>query len=149
MILLKAIPKILFALTFVFLVACSSSDAMPLAEISPQQAAESVDNNNAVIIDVRTQEEWDAGHIPGAIHIPLNEVKERLDEFKSYDGQPIVIQCRSGRRSAVAGQILLAAGYSEVSNLTGGILAWKKENLPVEDVSQLCKSDSTLYDSCS
>lgn len=107
-------------------------NAAPLTEISPQQAAETVKNDTAVIIDVRTQEEWDAGHIPGAIHIPLSEVKGRLDEFKGYEGKTLVMQCRSGRRSAKAANILLEAGYEDVSNLTGGIKAWGKAKLPVE-----------------
>ncbi len=125
---LKTLAKALTFSSLVFLLACSS----PLAEISPQQAVEIVENSNAIIIDVRTQEEWDAGHIPGAIHIPLSEVKDRIDEFKAYEGQPIVMQCRSGRRSATAGKILVEAGYADVSTLTGGIIAWKKENLPVK-----------------
>jgi rhodanese-related sulfurtransferase len=130
--LLNTFSKTLFFSVFIFLVACSSSDATPLAEISPQQAARIVESNNAVIIDVRTQEEWDAGHIPGAIHIPLSEVKGRLDEFKAFEGKTLVMQCRSGKRSASAGKILLSAGYENVSNLTGGINAWGKAKLPVE-----------------
>ncbi|MBL1320872.1 MAG: rhodanese-like domain-containing protein [Methylophaga sp.] len=130
--LLNTFSKTLLLAVFVLLIGCSSSNATPLAEISPQQAAEIVESNNAVIIDVRTQSEWDAGHIPGAIHIPLSEVKGRLDEFKAFDGKEIVMQCRSGKRSAAAGKILLAAGYEDVSNLTGGIDAWGKAKLPVE-----------------
>ncbi len=130
--LLNTFSKTLLLTVFIFLVGCSSSDATPLAEISPQQAAKIVESNNAVIIDVRTQGEWDAGHIPGAIHIPLSEVKDRLDEFKAYDGKTLVMQCHSGKRSAAAGEILLSAGYENVSNLTGGIMAWSKEKLPLE-----------------
>lgn len=132
MTLLNAFTKVLLLSLFVFLVGCSAEASPPLAEISPHQAAVIVKSNNAVIIDVRTQEEWDAGHIPNAIHIPLSEVKGRLDEFKAFDGLQIVMQCRSGRRSIVAGEILLSAGYGDVSNLTGGILAWGEAELPVE-----------------
>jgi len=124
--------KILILSALLLLVGCSSSNATPLAEISPQQAAQIVEAENAVIIDVRTQSEWDAGHIPGAIHIPLSEVKGRLGEFKEFEGKELVMQCRSGKRSAAAGKILLAAGYEDVSNLSGGINAWSKAKLPVE-----------------
>ncbi|MFW5427418.1 MAG: rhodanese-like domain-containing protein [Methylophagaceae bacterium] len=130
--LLNTFAKTLLLSVFILVMGCSSSDATPLAEISPQQAAEIVESDAAVIIDVRTQSEWDAGHIPGAIHIPLSEVKGRLDEFKAFEGKEIVMQCRSGKRSAAAGKILLAAGYEDVSNLTGGINAWGKAKLPVE-----------------
>jgi rhodanese-related sulfurtransferase len=132
MALLNTITKTLLLSFFVVLMGCSA-DASSLPEISPHQAAVIVKSNNAVIIDVRTQEEWDAGHIPNAIHIPLSEVKGRLDEFKAFEGQHIVMQCRSGKRSAVAGKILLSAGYGDVSNLTGGILAWDEAKLPVEE----------------
>ena len=127
----NTVAKTFLLSLFIFLVACSS-DASPLAEISPQDASKLFTNETAVIVDVRTQAEWDAGHIPGAVHIPLSEVKGRLDEFKAFEGQEIVMQCRSGKRSAAAGKILLAAGYEDVSNLTGGINAWGKAKLPVE-----------------
>lgn len=130
--LLNTFSKTLLLSLCILLVGCSYSDATPLAEISPQQAAKIVASNNAVIIDVRTQSEWDAGHIPNAIHIPLSEVKSRLDEFKAYEGKTLVMQCRSGRRSAAAGKILLAAGYQNVSNLSGGINAWGQAKLPLE-----------------
>ncbi len=130
--LLNTFSKTLLLSVFILVMGCSSSDATPLAEISPQQAAEIVESDAAIIIDVRTQSEWDAGHSPGAIHIPLSEVKGRLDEFKAFEGKEIVMQCRSGKRSAAAGKILLAAGYEDVSNLTGGINAWGKAKLPVE-----------------
>ena len=128
----NTVAKTFLLSLFVFLVACSSPDASPLAEISPQEASKLFTNETAVIVDVRTQAEWDAGHIPGAVHIPLSEVKGRLDEFKAFEGQEIVMQCRSGKRSAAAGKILLSAGYEDVSNLTGGINAWGKAKLPVE-----------------
>ncbi|MDQ7072577.1 MAG: rhodanese-like domain-containing protein [Gammaproteobacteria bacterium] len=119
-------------MVFLLIVGCSGSESTSLAEISPQQASKIVASDNAVIIDVRTQEEWDAGHIPGAVHIPLSDVKSRLDDFKTYEGKTLVMQCRSGKRSAKAANILLDAGFNNVSNLKGGIMAWKKEKLPVE-----------------
>ncbi len=130
--LLNTFSKILFLTAFLFIVGCSSSDATSLAEISPQQASKIVAGDNAVIIDVRTQDEWEAGHIPDAIHIPLSEVKGRLDDFKAYDGKTLVMQCHSGKRSAKAAHILLDAGFKNVSNLKGGIMAWKADKLPIE-----------------
>ena len=134
------ITKALIVSGLIFLSGCSPSDATPLAEISPLQAAEIVHSDTAIIIDVRTQSEWDAGHIPGAIHIPLSEVKERINEFKAYDGKTIVMQCRSGKRSATAGKILLAAGYTDVTNLTGGINAWSETCRKTQDgsIRSLC-----------
>jgi hydroxyacylglutathione hydrolase len=130
MVLLNGFTKTLFLTVFLFIVGCS--DSTSLAEISPQQASKIVASDNAIIIDVRTQEEWDAGHIPGAIHIPLSEVKGRLDDFKIYEDKTLVMQCHSGKRSAKAANILLDAGFNNVSNLKGGIMAWKAEKLPIE-----------------
>ncbi|MFW5450452.1 MAG: rhodanese-like domain-containing protein [Methylophagaceae bacterium] len=128
----NAIAKTLLLAVFALLIACSSPDATALDQVSAVQAAEMVKVENAVIIDVREQDEWNAGHIPGAIHIPLGQVKTRLAEFEAYQDQPIVMQCRSGRRSAAAATILLDAGFENVSNLSGGILAWGKSDLPLE-----------------
>jgi rhodanese-related sulfurtransferase len=76
----------------------------------------------AVILDVREPEEWVAGHIPGALHIPLADVPARLDELP--DGEIVVI-CRSGGRSARAVGWLTDHGF-EAINLTGGMGAWQE-----------------------
>lgn len=129
---MKILDKIAKALLIMGSVACSSTNAASLGEVAAAEAAEMVETKNAVIIDVREQSEWDESHIPGAIHIPLGEVKNRLVELEAYKDQPIVMQCRSGRRSAIAGNLLLEAGFEDVSNLKGGILAWSKDKLPTE-----------------
>lgn len=82
------------------------------------------------IIDVRSPEEWSHGHIPGAQHIPLAALSDRLDEIDS--SKPIVLQCRGGGRSAIATSLLLSRGLTNVSNLKGGYDAWVAEGLPVE-----------------
>jgi phage shock protein E len=73
----------------------------------------------ASIVDVRTQREYDEGHYPGAINIPLNELPSRLDEFKQMK-TPIVAYCRSGARSGMAVSLLKQSGINEVIN--GGSL---------------------------
>ena len=79
---------------------------------------------NFVLVDVREPFEWDIARIPGAILIPLGELPSRLSELNPTD--ELVIQCKSGGRSANAVQFLQAQGFSKVSNLTGGILAWSE-----------------------
>jgi len=106
--------------------ACVSS----VPELPATEVSRMVENDHAIIIDVREQDEWDAQHIPGAIHIPLGEVNNRLSELASYKDQPIVMQCRSGKRSAQAANILKEAGFKHVLNLKGGIIAWSKASLP-------------------
>jgi NADPH-dependent 2,4-dienoyl-CoA reductase/sulfur reductase-like enzyme/rhodanese-related sulfurtransferase len=71
-----------------------------------------------VILDVRTQKEWDAGHLDGAIHIPVDELRGRLDEVP--EGRPVHVHCAGGYRSYVAQRMLMNAGRQEVYNVTGG-----------------------------
>ena len=82
------------------------------------------------IIDVRSPEEWSHGHIPGAQHLPLAALPDRLDEIDS--SKPVVLQCRGGGRSSIATSLLLSRGLANVSNLKGGYDAWVAEGLPVE-----------------
>jgi rhodanese-related sulfurtransferase len=96
-------------------------------EADPGEAANAL-REGALLVDVREQDEWDDGHIPGAIHIPLGQLRERLDEIP-VDVEVITV-CRSGMRSArAAGQV--AKGGRTVSNLTGGTNAWDAAGLPV------------------
>ena len=84
-----------------------------------------------VVLDVRARSEWDAGHIPGAVHIPLTELPDRLQELPA--GRPIVVHCQAGGRSAIAASLLRASGVSQVANVTGGFEAWTAAGLPVRE----------------
>ena len=84
-----------------------------------------IENVHSIIIDVRTQEEWDNGYIEDAIHIPLSILSEDIDKFvKSYD-EEILLYCRSGNRSGKAKEILEKLGYFNAINI-GGINDIKK-----------------------
>ena len=106
-----------------------SSVLADVPAVSPQQAAQMQSEQNAVIIDVRENDEWNAGHIDNAIHIPLNDIQNRLKELAKYQNQPVITQCRSGTRSARAADILAKSGFSNVLNMEGGLNAWQKANL--------------------
>lgn len=81
----------------------------------------------AFLLDVRQQDEWDAGHAPEATLVPLGELAARVEEIPT--DVPIVVICRSGARSTKAAEALVAAGYNAV-NLAGGMQAWDAESLP-------------------
>lgn len=99
-----------------------------VAQITVQQLADASHN---VVVDVRAASEWDAGHIPGAKHIPLPELADRLSELPTE--RPLVLQCAGGARSMIAASLLQAHGVEGVVNLTGGYGAWLKAGLPTED----------------
>jgi rhodanese-related sulfurtransferase len=97
-------------------------------QMDPQTAYERRDE--VLLLDVREQEEWDAGHIEGSVHIPMGELGARQEELPS--DRPIVAVCRSGNRSAAVTQALSRAGY-EAHNLVGGVAEWKGQRLPLVD----------------
>ncbi len=101
--------------------------SLPL-EITVSKAAD-MRNAGAFMLDVRTREEWNAGHIPDAVLIPLDELPNRLAEVPQ--DQQIVVVCRSGNRSASGRDILLTAGYSQVTSMAGGMNDWSASGLPL------------------
>jgi rhodanese-related sulfurtransferase len=85
-------------------------------------------NPEALLLDVRQPEEWTPplGHIEGAKLIPLPELNARLSEIEAWRDRPIVAVCRSGRRSEIARKALLEAGFTNVANMEGGMIEWRK-----------------------
>jgi len=81
--------------------------------------------NDYTLLDVREPHEWNAGHLDGAIHIPMQQVPTRLDEIAK--DREIVVICRSGARSARVQQFLQSQGFVGVKNLTGGMMAWRRD----------------------
>ena len=88
-------------------------------------------NDDALILDVREDKEYAAGHIPKAKHIPLGSLNSRIKELDKHKNKPILVTCRSGQRSARACRMLKKAGFETVFNQAGGIIAWERANLPV------------------
>lgn len=88
-------------------------------------------NDDALILDVREEKEFAAGHMPGARHIPLGQLAGRLRELDKFKARPVLVTCRTGQRSARACGILKKAGFESVYNQAGGIIAWERANLPV------------------
>ena len=99
------------------------------AEVSVQDAA-ALRDRGALVLDVREPDEWASGHIPDATLIPLGELPARTGEL--LGDRPIVVICRSGNRSAQGRDILRAAGFAEVTSVTGGMTDWIAAGLPVE-----------------
>ena len=105
----------------------SSESALP-ATITVSEAEQAF-SNGAFLLDVRTQEEWESGHIDGAVLIPLDQLESRVEELPT--DQDILIICRSGNRSGQARDLLRGVGLSRTTSISGGITAWMAANLPV------------------
>lgn len=99
------------------------------AEVSVAKAAQKR-AAGAFILDVRTVEEWNEYHVPGSKLIPLDQLGNRLAEIPR--DREIVVVCRSGNRSAVGRDLLLKAGFPQVTSLAGGLQAWRNAGQPVE-----------------
>jgi hydroxyacylglutathione hydrolase len=88
-----------------------------------------VQSGAVTVVDVRNASEWAQGHVPGALHIPVGLLSERLAEIPR--DRPVVVQCQGGTRSAIAASVLLGLGVRDVVNLRGGFSEWEREALPI------------------
>lgn len=93
--------------------------------------AQQLSQQGVLLLDVREAEEFAAGHAPKARLMPLSEIGYRMKELDAWKDKPIAVMCRSGRRSARAVAMLQDAGFKQVSNVQGGILAWEQAGLQV------------------
>ena len=84
------------------------------------------------ILDVRSREEYAAGHLRGAINLPFNEVGRRVTELAAFLDQPLVVYCGHGPRAWMAGVVLRRHGFRQVSYLSGHMAAWRRAGLPEE-----------------
>lgn len=105
------------------------ADLATVIDLSPNELAARIKAGNVRLIDVRTDAEVADGVIPGAEHIALDQFDPATLDLS--DGREVVLYCRSGRRSAIAGEALAAATGKPVEHLAGGILAWDDAGLPV------------------
>ena len=123
--------------------AAPAAEAAAVAEVAPAIDLASLPVNldvatagalredaNVMILDVREQSEWDEGHIPGAVHIPMNDVPARIKEIPT--DKTVIVQCRSGNRSGQVTEFLRKQGMTNVHNLDGGLNSWQAAGLPVE-----------------
>lgn len=109
--------------------ASSSNTATAIAQLTPDDYQDQFSEAPHLLLDVRRPDEFDSGHIAGAINISVETLASRLSEVP--DDQTIVVYCRSGNRSATASEILADAGYNDIYDM-GGIIDWQNAGYPVE-----------------
>lgn len=122
----------LFVALLVVLVLLARAFLTGARGVGPMQAVALMNHQDAVVVDVRTDKEFEQGHISNARHIPLGLLTDRLAEIKEYKQATVIVACRSGARSAQAANTLQKQGFTTVLNLSGGMLAWTNANLPVD-----------------
>lgn len=103
-----------------------------IKEVDCIAALQLINHKNALVLDIREDSDYKLGHILNSTQIPLGKLDERITDLEKYKEQPIVVVCRSGNRSGVACAALGKRGFTQAYNLTGGIVAWQKANLPLE-----------------
>lgn len=104
----------------------------PMKEVGTLNVTQLINRSNAVLLDVREPKDFEGGHLPNALHIPLSQLATRGAELAKYVKRPVVAYCERGQRSRGAAGALAKLGFTEMFHLTGGFKAWKDAGLPVE-----------------
>jgi sulfur-carrier protein adenylyltransferase/sulfurtransferase len=114
-------------------------------ELDSARAREFIADDSPVIVDVREREEWDEGHLPGAVHVPRGHLESRIERAVADKSQPVLLYCASGNRSAFAAKTLEELGYERVASLAGGFTDWKRNGLPFEVPQSLDETKRRRY----
>jgi len=102
-----------------------------LKKLSPMDATQLINRENAVVLDVRSDGEFNQGHIVNAVNVPQKSVEEQLSKLEKYRSRPIITTCRNGQIALGVGNRLRKNGFEQVYNLAGGLMAWEGANLPL------------------
>ena len=102
-----------------------------LKEVSPLEATQLLNHEDAVLLDVREPQEYQEGCLPDSIRIPLGTLADKATTLEKHRDRPIIVVCRSGHRSTQAVRLLKQQGYQNIYNLGGGLQAWRNAHLPL------------------
>jgi len=103
-----------------------------ISEIDATEARNRIESGEPVVVDVREQDEWDEGHIAGAVHVPRGHLESRIERLAPDPSRPLIVYCSAGNRSAFAAKTLADLGYEDVVSLAGGFTDWKRNGFPVQ-----------------
>lgn len=117
-------------LAAMFMGACSQGES-DAPEMLPQElVARVAAEAPPVVLDVRTPQEYEAGHVPGAINLPHKALPDRLAEVLDFRDREVVVYCERGKRSDMARAVLLEAGFTSIQHLQGHMVEWRRQRLP-------------------
>jgi rhodanese-related sulfurtransferase len=100
--------------------------------VSTVEATQLINRQDALVLDVRSAEEYAKGHILGAKNLPLADLGRRAAELDKHKAKPVIVHCENGNRSTSALSLLRKQGFASAVNLAGGYAAWQQAGLPVE-----------------
>ena len=125
---------VLLALAFSGLAAAAPPAPFAIPDIAPDDLVvrQAAGDASLLILDVRTAEEYAAGHVPGAINVPHDALESRLDALPGLRDHDLVVYCKSGRRAALALEVLKRHGYVRLQHLAGDMDGWVQASRPVE-----------------
>lgn len=103
-----------------------------IKEVGILEATQLINHHDALVLDVREDQEYSGGRVPHSKHIPLRQLSDRLHELEKFKNKPIIAICRSGARSGHSCSVLRKNGFEQVYNLNGGMMSWQQANMPVE-----------------
>lgn len=102
------------------------------AEIGTLEATRLMNQGPTLVLDVREEKDFAAGHLPKARHIPVRELGRRIDEIAKFKAKPVIVTDKNNARAGAACRVLKKEGFTNVFSLKGGIAAWQQASLPVE-----------------
>ena len=123
-------PATLLALAVMLISACANNGNT--RDISATSLANQLSHNKMLILDVRSPQEYGAGHVPGAINMPHTTIASQIDKLQGHKDQTIVLYCKSGHRAGLAKQTLSDAGFKKLLHLDGDMDGWQAGNYPIE-----------------
>jgi molybdopterin/thiamine biosynthesis adenylyltransferase/rhodanese-related sulfurtransferase len=116
-----------------------------IPEVTPAQAEASRSAGSATLVDVREINEWEGGHVPGAVHVPKSNLESRIELEVPDRSTPLVLYCAGGIRSLFAGQTLRGMGYTDVVSMSTGFQGWKSAGLPFQTPVVLNPTQAQRY----
>ncbi len=101
------------------------------AALTPAELTKLVNDEDGVVVDVRDNKEYSAGHIVGAINIPHAKVATQMTQLEKHKSKPVIVVCKFGQHAGMVSKILKTAGFEKVSKLSGGMAEWQASQMPV------------------
>jgi rhodanese-related sulfurtransferase len=120
-----------FALLTLLLWNLFKDKLLGIPQLDPLDVTRRINNDQAIIVDLRKSDDFEVGHVINAINIPESDLTQRMHDLEKFRKKPIILCCQSGSISPQTIQKFMKDGHEDLSNMKGGILSWQRANLPL------------------